>query len=69
MACAARALKTFTLQLSRRAASRGRLVASLLRNYDENLTSGKVLGMMLVEGARRYSAETARRQQARKVLG
>ena len=47
----------------------GKLYSHLLRNYDENLLSGRILGLMLVEGARRYAASQAKRKKARKVLG
>jgi hypothetical protein len=46
-----------------------KLYAHLLRNYDENLLSGRILGLMLVDGARRYAAAQAKRNKARKVLG
>ena len=41
----------------------------LLRNYDESAPSGEILGLMLVEGARRYAEQTAKRKKTRKVLG
>ena len=46
-----------------------KVYSHLLRNYAENAASGEILGLMLVEGARRYAAEAAQRKQTRKVLG
>jgi hypothetical protein len=52
-----------------------RLYAYLLQSYQENGVSGHVLGMMLVEGARRYvgamnwGAKFEKMKQVREVLG
>ena len=52
-----------------------RLYSYLLQSYDENGVSGKILGLMLVEGARRYAGALGwgerfeKMKQVREVMG
>lgn len=45
------------------------LYGYLLRTYDVNAVSGQVLGMMSVEGAKRYASDSVKRNQVKEVLG